>query len=396
VSRPPFEVAAIVRRHGDQFLETHRAWLTGQHRRVLRALVQCRTAALGGHRDRCDQCAQPGFSYNSCRDRHCPKCLTAARNDWVAAREEELLPVGYVHVVFTMPEVLARLALVNKRVVYDLLFRAAAATLLQVAANPMRLGAAIGGLMVLHTWGQRLQHHPHIHCVVPAGGLAPDGARWIHARPRFFLPIPVLRQVFRGKLVAGLREAFAEGRLSLPGALQPLATGPAFRTFLRSLYRQAWVVYAKPPFGSPAHVLHYLARYTHRVAISNHRLVAVTDDTVAFRWKDYRHGSHVLTLTLDAREFLRRFLLHVLPKRFVRIRYFGLLAPRCRTHDLATSRTVLAVAPPPPVTAPSVGSTLTRSWPCPRCGAPMRIVERLTARQLFLEAVTVGLLYDTS
>jgi hypothetical protein len=322
--------------------------------------------------------------------------LTSARNAWVAAREAELLPVGYVHIVFTMPEPLARLALANKRVVYDLLFRAAAETLQQVAANPMRLGAAIGGLMVLHTWGQRLQHHPHVHCVVPMGGVAPDRSRWIHARPRFFLPIPVLRTVFRGKLVAGLRAAQRDGRLDFPGTLAPLKPDAAFRSFVRSLYRQAWVVYAKPPFGSPSHVLHYLARYTHRVAISNHRLVDVTDDTVSFRWKDYRHGSQIRTLTLDVDEFLRRFLLHVLPKRFVRIRYFGLLAPRCRTDDLATCRTVLAVAPPPPVTAPSVGSTLTRSWPCPRCGGPMRIIERLTARQLFLEELLADIVYDSS
>jgi Putative transposase/Transposase zinc-binding domain len=396
VSRPPFEVADIVRQHGDRFLESHRAWVTGQHRRVLRVIAQCRTAALGGHRDRCDQCAQSALSYNSCRDRHCPKCLTAARNTWVAAREQELLPVGYVHVVFTVPEPLARLALANKRVVYDLLFRAAAATLLQVAANPKRLGAAIGGLMVLHTWGQRLQHHPHVHCVVPAGGLSPDETRWIHARPTFFLPVQVLRHVFRGKLVASLRAAFRQGRLSFPGALQALVPETVFRAWLRSLHHQPWVVYAKPPFGSPAHVLHYLARYTHRVAISNHRLLAVTDDTVSFRWKDYRHGSQIRTLTLAADEFLRRFLLHVLPKRFVRIRYFGLLAPRCRTHDLATCRTVLALAPPSPVTAPSIGSPPTRSWPCPRCGMPMRIVERLTARQLFLEALLAASVYDTS
>jgi hypothetical protein len=394
VTRPPFEVADIVRQHGDRFLETHRAWVTGQHRRVLRAIAQCRTAALGGHRDRCDQCAQPALSYNSCRDRHCPKCLTAARNAWVTAREQELLPVGYVHLVFTVPEPLARLALANKRVVYDLLFRAAAATLLQVAANPKRLGAAIGGLMVLHTWGQRLQHHPHVHCVVPAGGLSPDRA--LHARPTFFLPVQVLRQVFRGKLVAGLRDAFHQGRLSFPGPLQSLATEPAFRAFLRSLHRQAWVVYAKPPFGSPSHVLHYLARYTHRVAISNHRLVVVTDDTVAFRWKDYRHGSQIRTLTLDVDEFLRRFLLHVLPKRFVRIRYFGLLAPRCRTHDLATCRAALAVIPVPPAIEPTVPGQSRSTWPCPRCGAPMRIVERLTARQLLLEAFLADIVYDTS
>ena len=217
VTRPPFEVADIVRRHGDRFLETHRAWVTGQHRRVLRAIAQCRTAALGGHRDRCDQCAQPALSYNSCRDRHCPKCLTAARNAWVAAREQELLPVGYVHIVFTMPEPLARLALVNKRVVYDLLFHAAAETVRQVASNPKRLGGDIGGLMVLHTWGQRLQHHPHVHCVVPAGGLSPDGTRWVHARPRFFLPIPVLRQVFRGKLVAGSTRGVSARPPAFPG-----------------------------------------------------------------------------------------------------------------------------------------------------------------------------------
>ena len=395
MTRPPFEVADIVRRHGDRVLETYRAWVTGAHRRVFRAIAQCRTAALGGHRDRCEQCAQPALSYNSCRDRHCPKCLTAVRNAWVTAREQELLPVGYVHIVFTVPEPLARLALVNKRVVYDLLFQAAADTLLQVASNPTRLGGAIGGLMVLHTWGQRLQHHPHVHCVVPGGGLSPDGTQWVHARPRFFLPIPVLRQVFRGKLIAGLREAFRQGRLSFSGSLEPLATDGAFRAFLRSLYRQAWVVYAKPPFGSPAHVLHYLARYTHRVAISNHRLVAVTDDTVTFRWKDYRHGSQIRTLTLDVDEFLRRFLLHVLPKRFVRIRYFGFLASRCRTRGLPQCRQALAGAPTPPV-EPPVAAPPRTSWPCPRCGAPMRIVERLTARQLFLHALLASVTHDTS
>jgi hypothetical protein len=395
VTRPPFEVADIVRRHGDRFMEKHRAWVTGQHRHVLRAIAQCRTAALGGHRDRCEQCAQPALSYNSCRDRHCPKCLTAARNAWVAAREQELLPVGYVHIVFTMPEPLARLALPNKRVVYDLLFHAAAETLLQVAANPKRLGAAIGGLMVLHTWGQRLQHHPHVHCVVPAGGLAREGTQWIHARPTFFLSVKVLQQVFRGKLVAGLRAAFHQGRLLFPGALQPLAAESAFRAFLRSLYRQSWVVYAKPPFGSPAHVLHYLARYTHRVAISNYRLVTVTHNTVSFRWKDYRHGSQIRTLTLDADEFLGRFLLHVLPKRFVRIRYFGFLASRCRTRELAQCRQALAVAATPPK-EPLAPSTPRPSWPCPRCGAPMRIVERLTARQLFLDALLADAFHDTS
>jgi hypothetical protein len=395
VTRPPFEVADIVRRHGDRFLDTYATWVTGQHRRVLRAIVRCRTAALGGHRDRCAQCAQLAISYNSCRDRHCPKCLTAARNAWVAARERELLPVGYVHIVFTMPEPLARLALINKRVVYDLLFRAAAETLLQVAANPKRLGGTIGGLMVLHTWGQRLQHHPHVHCVVPMGGLTPDATRWIHARPRFFLPIPVLRKLFRGKLLAGLAAACREGRLDVSGALAPLKPEAGFRAFLRSLYRHTWVVYAKPPFGSPAHVLQYLARYTHRVAISNHRLVAVTDDTVSFRWKDYRHGSQVRTLSLPSEEFLRRFLLHVLPKRFVRIRYFGFLASRCRTLQLAQCRQALAVAPTPPLEA-TPPARPHATWPCPRCGGAMRVIDRLTPRQLLLEALLADIRHDTS
>lgn len=384
-----------MRRHGDRVLETHRAWVTGVHRRVFRALAQCRTAALGGHRDRCEQCAHVAVSYNSCRDRHCPKCLTTARNAWVAAREQELLPVGYVHLVFTMPEPLARLALLNKRVVYDLLFQAAADTLLQVAKHPKRLGGAIGGLMVLHTWGQRLQHHPHIHCVVPMGGLAPDGTRWIHARPRFFLPIAVLRKLFRGKLLAGVRKAAHAGRLHFAGPLATLTTEAAFRAFLRTLYRQSWVVYAKPPFGSAGHVLHYLARYTHRVAISNHRLVNVTDDTVSFRWKDYRHGQVMRTLTLPAEEFLRRFLLHVLPKRFVRIRYFGFLASRCRTVQLAQCRQALAVAPAPSAAPPTPESPGT-SWPCPRCGGPMRLIEHLTARQLLVQALLADILHDTS
>src|SRR4029453_7433788 len=276
-----------------------------------------------------------------------------------------------------MPEPLARLALRNKRVVYDLLFQAAVETLQQVAANPKRLGGDIGGLMVLHTWGQRLQHHPHVHCVVPMGGLSPDGTHWVHARPRFFLPIPVLRKLFRGKLIAGLREAFRHGRLAFPGSLAPLTTSVAFRAFLRSLYRQSWVVYAKPPFGSPAHVLHYLARYTHRVAISNHRLVDVTSDTVAFRWKDYRHGSQIRTLTLDADEFLRRFLLHVLPKGFVRIRFFGFLAHRRRAQDLPRCRRALEAGP-----GQALGlrirepATPAASWPCPRCGGTMVLIER--------------------
>jgi hypothetical protein len=296
-----------------------------------------------------------------------------------------------------MPELLARLALVNKRVVYDLLFRAAAATLLQVAANPQRLGAVIGGLMVLHTWGQRLQHHPHVHCVVPAGGLAPDDTRWIHARPTFFLPVKVLRQVFRGKLVAGLRDAFHHGRLSFPGTLQPLATETAFRAFLRSLHRQQWVVYAKPPFGSPAHVLHYLARYTHRVAISNHRLLDVTDDSVTFRWKDYRHDSQSRTMRISAVEFLRRFCLHVLPRGFVRIRFFGFLAHRRRAQHLPLCRRALAARACQTLATPAVKETTpSASWACPQCGGAMIVIERLTAYQTSWRVLTEAILHDTS
>ena len=275
MTRPPFEVADIIRQYGTRFIEAHRAWLTTQHLRVLRAIAHCRTAALGGHLDRCAACGHRAISFNSCRNRHCPKCLTHARDQWLAERERELLPVGYAHVVFTLPHALARLALQNKRVVYDLLFQASAATLLEVARTPKHLGAALGFLSVLHTWGQTLLHHPHVHCVVPAGGLSPDGTRWVHARPSFFLPVKVLSRVFRGKFVAGLIDAFRAGTLTLPTDLHRLTDESAFRAWLRTLYRHDWIVYAKPPFGGPGHVLHYLARYTHRVAISNHRLVDV-------------------------------------------------------------------------------------------------------------------------
>ena len=345
MTRPPFEVADIIRRYGTRFIEIHRVWLTAQHLRVLRAIARCRTAALGGHLDRCAACGHRAISFNSCRNRHCPKCQTQARNRWLAARQAELLPVGYHHVVFTLPHELSWLALQNKRVVYDLLFQASAATLLEIAADQKHLGAAIGFLSVLHTWGQNLLHHPHVHCVIPVGGLSPDRAQWVHPRYPFFLPVKVLSRVFRGKFVAGLKEAFRRGRLVFPGDLLPLANDQAFPASLRPLFRQDWVVYAKPPFGGPEHVLHYLARYTHRVAISNHRLVNVTDDGVTFRWKDYAHGSQVRTMTVSTDEFLRRFSLHVLPKGFVRIRFFGFLAHRCRARDLPVCRRALASPP---------------------------------------------------
>ena len=394
MTRPPCEVADIIRRYGNRFIEMHRAWLTAQHLRVLRAIERCRTAALGGHLDRCAACGHRAISFNSCRNRHCPKCLTHARNQWLDARQRELLPVGYAHVVFTLPHALATLALQNKRVVYDLLFQASAATLLEVGRTPKHLGAALGFLSVLHTWGQTLLHHPHVHCVVPAGGLSPDGTRWIHARSSFFLPVKVLSRVFRGKFVAGLRAAFRAGRLTMPADLQRLHTEPAFAAWLRALFRHEWVVYAKPPFGGPSHVLHYLARYTHRVAISNHRLVAVADGQVTFRWKDYRHGSQVRLMTLSAEEFLRRFCLHVLPKGFVRIRFYGFLAPRCRTEALSRCRRALDTNPPPA----SAGDTPTPVAlpPCPHCGGVMVAVERLTARQIAVQAFIEGLALDSS
>jgi len=397
VTRPPFEVADIIRQHGERFIETHGAWLTSQHRRVLRALARCRTAALGGHLDRCARCDHCAISYNSCRNRHCPKCLTHARDQWLAARQDELLPVGYHHVVFTLPHDLSWLALQNKTIVYDLLFRASASTLLEVAADPKHLGAMIGCLSVLHTWGQNLLHHPHVHCVIPVGGLSSDGTHWVHPRYRFFLPVKVLSRVFRGKFIAGLKRAFRLGTLALPGKLAPLANVAAFRAFLRRLFRHDWVVYAKRPFGGPTHVLHYLARYTHRVAISNHRIVDVAQDHVTFRWKDYAHDSQSRLMTLSATEFLRRFFLHVLPRGFVRIRFFGFLASRRRAGDLPRCRRALG-SRPAQVLATRTDATITTaaSWPCPRCGGTMIVIERLNARQICGRALAEGILLDTS
>ena len=380
MTRPPFEVADIIRAHGKNFIDRNRSWLRGGHLKALSAIERCRTAALGGHRDRCLTCGYEttSYSFNSCRNRHCPKCQTNARERWLAKRSADLLPVPYVHVVFTLPHLLVPLAYHNKKLIYDLLFRASAETLLEVAANPKRLGAELGFLSVLHTWGQTLQHHPHVHCVIPAGGLSPDRGRWVPARRNFFLPVRMLRKVFRGKFTEGLKRVWREKRLCLPGALKVLKQEKTFRTFLRALHRKKWVVYAKPPFGGPAHVLQYLARYTHRVAISNHRIVNFAEGKVSFRWKDYAHSSQQRVMTLDADEFLRRFLQHLLPRRFVRIRSFGFLANRQRTASLALCRQLLAVAQVPSADA----KTCETAWRCPHCGGPMAVVERLTAVQL--------------
>jgi hypothetical protein len=376
-------VADIIRAHGNSFVERNRSWLTWLHLRVLFAIEHCRTAALGGHLDRCRQCAHEAISFNSCRSRHCPKCQTNARNQWLADRDKELLPVSYVHVVFTVPHELAWLALQNKKVVYDLLFRSSAATLLEIGADPKHLGAEIGFLSVLHTWGQNLQIHPHIHCVIPSGGLSSDHQRWIHPRYPFFLPVKVLSRVFRGKFIAGLKRAFHTGELQFPGRMKILAERKAFHAFLRPLFRKHWVVYAKRPFGGPEHVLQYLARYTHRVAISNHRIVNFADGKVTFRWKDYAHKSKQRLMTVSAEEFLRRFLLHTLPRGFVRIRFCGFLANRRRGALLPICRQLLQRAPSY-VTAAAEASGRDRhaTWKCPHCGGQMILIEKLTAQQI--------------
>jgi hypothetical protein len=395
VNKPPFEVADIIRAHGNSFVDRNRSWLTWLHLRVLFAIEHCRTAALGGHLDRCRQCGHEATSFNSCRSRHCPKCQTNARNQWLAGRDKELLPVPYVHVVFTIPHELAWLALQNKKIIYDLLFRASAATLLEIAADPKHLGAEIGFLSVLHTWGQNLQIHPHIHCVIPAGGLSADHQRWIHPRYDFFLPVKVLGKVFRGKFTDGLKSAFAEGALRFPGRMKMLAERKAFHAFLRPLFRKPWVVYAKRPFGGPEHVLHYLARYTHRVAISNHRIVNFADGKVTFRWKDYAHHNKQRLMTVTAEEFLRRFLLHTLPHGFVRIRFNGFLANRRRGYLLPVCRQLLAVpSPPHKATAPEAQAS--GAWLCPCCGGAMQLVEKLTPQQMFRRSIGRENFADTS
>src|SRR5579863_4389279 len=364
--RPQFEVADIIRRAGTDFIERNRSWLRWTHLKVLRAIARCRTAALGGHIDECTSCGHRAtISYNSCRNRHCPKCQTGARERWIATRCRELLPTPYVHVVFTLPPQLAALVLQNRKLIYGLLLRASAETLLEVARNPAHLGAEIGFFSVLHTWNQKLQLHPHVHCVVPAGGLSRDHARWIPSHPRFFLPIAVLRRVFRGKFVAGLKSAFERRQLHLAGGLAPLTNPKFFAAWLRPLFRKDWIVYSKPPFGGPEYVLQYLGRYTHRVAISNHRLIALADGKVTFRWRDSAHNNEQKSLALSLEEFLRRFLLHVLPKGFVRIRHFGFLSHRRRATTLPLCFQLLGSA----LLASQEISTTSASdlWFCPMC-----------------------------
>jgi hypothetical protein len=342
--RPRLEVADVVRAYGAELRRRYR--LAAVTLKVMWHLVTCRTALLGGHLDVCDTCGHERVSYNSCRDRHCPKCQATERARWVAERLERLLPVPCFHVVFTLPAELRPLALRNKRLVYTLLFEAASSTLLTLTRDPKRLGAEIGITAVLHTWGQTLEFHPHLHCVVTGGGLAVDGSRWKPGRQGFLLPLGVLSKLFRGRFLAGLKRARDHGKLDFSGSTADLADPVRWAALRDVLYRQRWNTYAKPPFGGPEQVLRYLGSYTHRVAISNHRLVALEDGQVTFTYKDYRDGSRRKTMALDAVEFLRRFLLHVLPPGFVRIRHYGLWAARNVNTKLATARRLLGGDPP--------------------------------------------------
>jgi len=384
------EVADVFRMYEGDFFERLGHVLGPHQRKAFRAIRDCRTAALGGHVEyveQCDTCGHRVISYNSCRDRHCPKCQAMARAKWLTAREGDLLPVAYFHVVFTLPQKIGLLALQNGSEIYRILFRAVSETLLTIAADPKHLGAAIGFLAVLHTWGQNLHLHPHIHCVVPGGGISPDGTRWIGCGESFFLPVRVLSRFFRNKFLAYLGNSFREGKLQFHGEMSCLAKPAAFETLCREAKRIEWVVYAKPPFGGPEQVLKYLARYTHRVAISNSRILSIEGGRVTFKWKDYAGGNKTGTMTLDAIEFIRRFLLHIVPAGFVRIRQFGFLANRARRRKLELCRALLGApavpANPTMAIADRAGKAEERDRkPCPVCkvGHMVLITVVLTAR----------------
>jgi len=374
---PRLEVGDVFRRYGETYRQQHAGSLSRDRLRVMTAIERCRTAALGGHVEQCDQCHFQRIAYNSCRDRHCPKCQSLARAQWIEDRQAELLDTQYFHVVFTVPEEIAAIAYQNKEVVYDILFRATSETLRTIAADPKHLGAEIGFFAVLHSWGQNLMFHPHLHCVVPGGGISPDGQRWIACRRSFFLPVRVLSRRFRRLFVESLEKAFEEGQLKFFSSLQELDDRKAFLRYLAPLRKKKWVVYAKKPFAGPQQVLDYLGRYTHRVAISNNRILNIEDGQVTFRYKDYRHGSQQKTMTLSADEFIRRFLLHVLPAGFHRIRYYGFLGNRYRKEKLQQCRHLLGMILLEPGSSTEVAEldyrdryqALTGSslWECPAC-----------------------------
>jgi hypothetical protein len=384
------EVAEVFRRYGDAYRQLHGASLCTAQHRAMRAIELCRTAALGGHVERCDNCDHERIAYNSCRNRSCPKCQSLARAQWLADRQAELLDTQYFHVVFTVPDEIAVIAFQNKPLVYDILFRAAAETLRTIAADPAHLGAEIGFLSVLHTWGQNLLHHPHLHCLVPGGGISPDGNQWIACRPGFFLPVRVLSRLFRGLFLHYLEKAFTTGQLTFFSTLLPLQERSTFLRHLAPVRTAEWVIYAKPPFAGPQQVLGYVGRYTHRIAISNGRLLAIDNGKIRFRWKDYRHGNHHGTMTLGADEFIRRFLIHVLPDGFRRIRYYGFLCNCQRESKLARCRELLGMPRVEPAAAASCPSddyrevyealTGTSLKLCPACGRGQMLVTEILER----------------
>ena len=381
MTRPAFELADIVRVQGHRFFEKYGSGINYQQLKALRAIRNCRTAALGHHIDACPKCEYTTQSYNSCRNRNCPKCQAGSRRRWIESRKQEVLGVEYFHVVFTVPSKLNALVLQNQHLFYSLLFQASSATLLEVAANPKHLGAKIGFVSILHTWGQNLREHPHVHCLIPQGGISPDSERWVYSRRRFFLPKKVLGQVFRGKLIDVLSRLYRKKKLKFTGTLAYLNDPKQFTEFIRTLHRHEWVIDVRPALGGPEQVIRYLGRYTHRVAISNHRLTNFDGEKVTFRWKDYAHDGKQGVMTLEATEFLRRFVLHVLPKGFVRIRFFGFLANRFRAKYLKLCRELLSADSqerddqnPDPLPEPS-------AWLCPHCGTRMLIVQRFTPAQ---------------
>ena len=380
MSRPRLEVADIFRAHGPAWRQANAGHVSLSQLKVMSAIEACRTEALGGHVAGCAKCGHQHVAYNSCKNRHCPKCQGPAARDWMEARAEDLLPVEYFHVVFTLPAEIAQIAYWNKRAVYGLLFKASAETVMTIAIDPRRLGARVGMTSVLHTWGSALTHHPHIHMIVPGGGLSPDGTKWVACKPGFFLHVRVLSRLFRRLFLDGLRDLHRAGQLVFFGDLAELADARTFTAWLAPFRKSEWVVYAKPPFGGPEAVLAYLSRYTHRVAISNARLVSADAHTVAFCWKDYRikSGDRHKVMRLATPEFIRRFLIHVLPDGFHRIRHYGLLASSARKANMTKIRALLSVQQPDRVAAPEPQTEivpLTLREPCPCCGGPMRIIE---------------------